>query len=120
MKRENRIRKTKAGWSLDEKLTAQDRKEFPNVPVIKDEKGNMWTPVMTSRKKKELVDYIENKSDSTIYKKVHTNSKAAASHIDKIRARGGNVQKIISKGKITVISTYKIHKLKYRQKTIKF
>lgn len=43
----------------------------------------------------------------TTYKKVHTNSKAAAAHLNKIKKRGGKVEKRVSKGKITLITTYK-------------
>ena len=42
----------------------------------------------------------------TTYKKQHTNPKAAAAHIAAIKKRGGKVEKRISKGKITVISSY--------------
>lgn len=43
----------------------------------------------------------------TVYKKEHTNQKAANAHIAKIKKRGGKVEKIVSKGVIKVISTYK-------------
>ena len=56
----------------------------------------------------------------TTYKKVHTNPKAANAHIKKIKARGGKVEKIVSKGKITVISTYKSDKPTHGQRTLKF
>lgn len=112
--RENRIRKTNAGWCIDEKLTMQDKRDNPKLPFIKDEKGNLWSPIMSSKTKKELVDYLEKKHETgksfrisdTEFEKVHTNPKAAAAHIAKIKARGGKVEKIVSKGKIKVISTY--------------
>jgi len=56
----------------------------------------------------------------TTYKKVHTNPKAANAHIKKIKARGGKVEKVVSKGKIKVISTYTSAKPKYGQKSLKF
>ena len=43
---------------------------------------------------------------TTTYKKQHTNAKAAAAHISAIKKRGGKVEKKVSKGIITVISTY--------------
>jgi hypothetical protein len=55
----------------------------------------------------------------TTYKKQHTNPKAAAAHIAAIKKRGGKVEKVLSKGVITVISTYGSSK-KYGQKSFKF
>ena len=40
------------------------------------------------------------------YTKYHTNPKAAAAHIARIKKRGGTVKKTISKGVIKVVSTY--------------
>jgi len=42
----------------------------------------------------------------TTYKKQHTNPKAANAHIAAVKKRGGKVEKKVSKGIITVISTY--------------
>lgn len=42
----------------------------------------------------------------TSYTKRHTNPKAAAAHIAKIKRRGGAVKKTVSRGVITVVSTY--------------
>lgn len=55
----------------------------------------------------------------TTYKKKHTNPKAAAAHIAAVKKRGGKVEKVISKGITTVISTYGSSK-KYGQKSLKF
>jgi len=55
----------------------------------------------------------------TTYKKIHTSAKAANAHIAKIKKRGGKVEKKVSSGKITVISTYKDAKPKYGQKSLK-
>jgi len=54
-----------------------------------------------------------------IYTKKHTNPKAAAAHIAAIKKRGGKVEKKVSKGVITVISTYS-GKSKHGQKSLKF
>ena len=43
----------------------------------------------------------------TTYKKVHTLKKAADVHAAKVLKRGGKVKRVISKGKITIVSTYK-------------
>ena len=43
----------------------------------------------------------------TTYKKVHTLKKAADAHAAKVLKRGGKVKRIITKGKITIVSTYK-------------
>jgi len=56
----------------------------------------------------------------TTYKKQHTNPKAAAAHIAAIKKRGGKVEKVLSKGKITVISTYSEKPKSYGQKSLKF
>jgi hypothetical protein len=64
--------------------------------------------------------YITKKGKmKTTYKKVHTNPKAAAAHIAKITKRGGKVEKILSKGKIIVVSTYNSAKPKHGQKSLK-
>lgn len=43
---------------------------------------------------------------SKTYKKQHSNPKAAAAHIAAVKKRGGKVEKKVSKGITTVISTY--------------